>query len=751
MSTQLDQFNLAKSTHQTTSQIYNAVQDQKKVLQDSSDRETRRIILDWVSNANYSQKHWELQSSRVKDTGTWILQTDEYIRWRDDPATSNVLFCHGIQGSGKTNLVSFIIDDLISSDSSQPFHTAFFYFDHQDRHRQGALAVLSSILRQLLENLPELPESLAQLHKTLSPRGQLSLHDCQSIMTNVATNLGSVYLVLDALDECASEQRKVFLQSIGQVSQLQNVRLLVTSHPHIQDLAEIFGHCPTLEIKAQEGDIKMYLDHELDRQSISYRADPDFAERLVKKLTEGAEGMFLLPVLQLRTVLQQPTQGDMEDKLEHLSHSLGGAFEDAITRIQGLQEGYSRIGMEILMWLAHAARPLTLSEVSDALAIQKGRKAVNAKYRPGARVIIESCQGLVIVDSEGYIRVAHHAIQEYVDAHQEVLFPHAQGIIACKCLQYLLFQDFEEGPWSTKDEIESRMQSYPFLEYTARYWGQHTRESESHVEVQSTLFTFFTSLAATASANQVYHYSLGRRKLYWNSAECKSCTPLHHSSRHGLEHAVATLLGNGMQDVNELTRMGSTPIIMAAGTGHVPTVKLLLERGANPYLSNWYGNALHCAVEAGRSDVIELLISWGMDPNESMGNRTFLACALDRDSVDAVETLVNMGANLEAQHREYPCHLFFDAAFENCEKIIDLFIQRSWVDIEMKDRYGHSAMHHATMGVAIGVTKKLIEAGSDINGLDGIGKTPLDHATATGNHVIIKLLAESGAKIKVEL
>lgn len=457
------------------------------------------------------------------------------------------------------------------------------------------------------------------------------------------------------------------------------------------------------------------------------------------------------PSSTLRTILQQPTQGDMEDKLEHLSHSLGGAFEDAIFRIQELQEGYSRIGMEILMWLAHAARPLTLSELSDALAIQKSQKAVNTNYRPCARVIIESCQGLVVVDSEGYIRVAHHAIQEYVDAHQEVLFPHTQGMIACKCLQYLLFEDFKDGPWSTKDEIESRMQSYPFLEYAARYWGQHTRESESDVEVQSILFRFFTSLAATASANQVYHYSLGRRKLYWNSAECRSYTPLHHSSRHGLEHTAVTLIDNGMQDVNELTKMGGTPIIMAASSGHVQTVRLLLDRGANPYLQNWYGNALHCASEAGRSDVIELLILWGMDPNESMNDRTFLACALDRDSVDAVETLVNLGANLEAHHINYISHFFFNAAFENCEKIVDLFIRRNWVNIEMKDIYGHSAMHYAAMGGAIGVTKKLVEAGAGINALDETGKTPLDHATATRNQLVIKFLAESGAKIKLEL
>jgi hypothetical protein len=52
---------------------------------------------------------------------------------------------------------------------------------------------------------------------------------------------------------------------------------------------------------------------------------------------------FLLPVLRLRTVLKQPTQGEMEDKLADLSHSLGGAFEDAVSRIQEPPEGYRRL------------------------------------------------------------------------------------------------------------------------------------------------------------------------------------------------------------------------------------------------------------------------------------------------------------------------------------------------------------------------------------------------------------------------
>lgn len=100
---QLDNFKAIESIEKTVAQISSTVQEQERRLEDEATRQTRKKVLDWISTTKYSQKHQTLQHSRVRDAGNWILQTPEYLRWRDGP--DDVLYCQCIQGSGKTNLV----------------------------------------------------------------------------------------------------------------------------------------------------------------------------------------------------------------------------------------------------------------------------------------------------------------------------------------------------------------------------------------------------------------------------------------------------------------------------------------------------------------------------------------------------------------------------------------------------------------------------------------------------------------------
>jgi hypothetical protein len=102
---QLDQFKAIQSLEKTTLQIHDTLTGQTVLLEDSLARDQRRDILDWISKIAYYQKHQTLQASRAKDTGSWILDSPEYIRWRDSSDETSVLWCEGIQGSGKTNLV----------------------------------------------------------------------------------------------------------------------------------------------------------------------------------------------------------------------------------------------------------------------------------------------------------------------------------------------------------------------------------------------------------------------------------------------------------------------------------------------------------------------------------------------------------------------------------------------------------------------------------------------------------------------
>lgn len=454
---------------------------------------------------------------------------------------------------------------------------------------------------------------------------------------------------------------------------------------------------------------------------------------------------FLLPILQLRTIIKEPTIGEMEDRIADMPYSLSDAFADTMSRIQLLPESRRRLGMGALLWLCHTTRALTALELSDALAVRSGRDMINVKYRPSTKMILECCQGLATVDVEGYVRLAHYAIQEYLREHSNDLFPRAEATIAMTCLRYLVSENFHDGPWRTESEIESRMEMYPFLIWAATYWGQFTRLTESDAEVWSALFVFFSCRAATATANQVRQYSQGRRSNYWDVEECKSFSALHHASRHGLKLAISRLLDSGEYDVNELTEMGSTPVIHAAAGGHVLTTRGLLEHGANPRLCNWYGDALHCAIESDKAGTVRELIRWGMDPNAVGEDKlSYLGCALDGNSANAFAALVELGADIEAQSAIEPDgHIFFTAARWGCDKIVALMLERGWADIEMKSPEGLTALHSAVISGDSTTVRKLLKAGANIDTMDNKGRTALKYAEIGGNKSILSLLLGS--------
>ena len=460
-------------------------------------------------------------------------------------------------------------------------------------------------------------------------------------------------------------------------------------------------------------------------------------------------------MLQLRAVLSEPTIGEMEDRLAQLSDGLSDAFEDTLSRIRRLPENRSRLALSVLMHLAHAKRLLKVDELSDILALKKGQKSINPKYRPMAKMILECCQGLVMVDQgSGRIRLAHYAIHEYLVANAEKIYPGIKVRLALDCLNYLRLEPFASGPEHTARAIKSRLESHPFLGYAARHMGGYVRDVETRPEVWKALVEFYATIAATASAVQGMRFATGYRKEYFNAAECLSFTPLHGVAWHGLSHMVKALLDSGAVTANERTEMGSTPIIHAASKGHVSTVQLLLDYGADPRLGNWYGDALQCAAEAGQIDTIRQLVRWGMDPDgkDSRSGRPPLSCALDRDSVAAFELLVDLGAdiNLPLHHDDDDDDddgddendddvVFHLACFRGCDKIVSLMLRRGWVDV------GSNAVESVLGTAPLPILRTLINAGVDVNAADEDGRTAIWHQDDAGNYAAVRALLDAGA------
>src|SRR5262245_28997790 len=74
-------------------------------------------------------------------------------------------------------------------------------------------------------------------------------------------------------------------------------------------------------------------------------------------------------------------------------------------------------------------------------------------------------------------------------------------------------------------------------------------------------------------------------------------TALLYASRDGCYDCVEALIGAGA-DVNVPTPEGVTPLMAALDNDHNDVAKLLLDRGANPHVSDWWGRtALYIAID----------------------------------------------------------------------------------------------------------------------------------------------------------
>lgn len=94
------------------------MEDQVKETKSARAAEEREKILYWVSAVEPEQKHHDVRIQRMDGTGEWLLQDTRYQRWRDEPRSSgNVLWCRGIQGSGKVNSLAGILLSHTNQDS----------------------------------------------------------------------------------------------------------------------------------------------------------------------------------------------------------------------------------------------------------------------------------------------------------------------------------------------------------------------------------------------------------------------------------------------------------------------------------------------------------------------------------------------------------------------------------------------------------------------------------------------------------
>jgi hypothetical protein len=171
------------------------------------------------------------------------------------------------------------------------------YCDYEDRENQTLENMFLSVIHQMVEQLPAIPQEICQIYQRGShrdSRNQIipSIRNLLLALQHHLKHIRTVFIVLDALDEGTQQVQDQLVAKIRKLY-VQDLRLICMSRP-LPKLKGLFQEAESIPISARAEDLSLFIKNRIHRvQSLKMHiAKAESLEReILESVVRMADGM----------------------------------------------------------------------------------------------------------------------------------------------------------------------------------------------------------------------------------------------------------------------------------------------------------------------------------------------------------------------------------------------------------------------------------------------------------------------------
>lgn len=267
-----------------------------KCMQILEDECYRDEAISFLRYGDYQKRQRKNFNHAIKGTGEWFLNSPEFSTWVS--GRGQTLYCPGILGAGKTTMMAIAVDNVRRRFQHDPsVGVAFLYLDEDTTCDDGRCSFPCALLRQFVEygsprgDSPAL-RALYARHRVFETRP-----DCEELLEVLRTVMGNytkTYIFVDSIHRLTPETcpggRDDLIDLLMALQANLGTNLLYTSRP-IPAVENHLARAVSLEIRATEEDLRLYLETDMAKLSGFIRNDPERRKEVIDGITSKADGM----------------------------------------------------------------------------------------------------------------------------------------------------------------------------------------------------------------------------------------------------------------------------------------------------------------------------------------------------------------------------------------------------------------------------------------------------------------------------